>query len=207
MTLKIICKEIIDDTREAPSSEAKLSELFQIENGAWENIYRLPFVVTIESKLRSFQFKINHNIFFTNEKLLKVGIQRTSLCTFCEAETETLSHLFGDCKFVIPLWNELNDLLDHKFSLKDMIFGLYEYIGFRSYYIHSHAGIILKYYVHICRLNKIKPSVNNFKKRLAYNEFLERKIAKKNGKLGKHFRKWNELMENMEEFKVYDNFD
>ena len=202
--MKIVSRKFVDDIKESPTSETKFTEEFDIEARAWENIYRLPFVVTIESKLRSFQFKINHNIFFTNEKLLRVGIGETSMCTFCNTEIETMAHLFGECSYVEPLWDELSDLLDHEFSIKDRIFGLYEYVGFRSYNIHSHAGIILKYYVHICRLNKVNPTVKVFKKRIAYNEFLERKIAQKRGKLGKHFKKWNSLICNINEFRVTD---
>ena len=94
LTLRSVCKDIVDEVFKIPTSETKLTELFEIEDEAWENIYKLPFIVTIENKMRSFQFKVNRNIFFTNEKLKKIGIGKTDLCTFCEEEVETLKHIF-----------------------------------------------------------------------------------------------------------------
>ena len=54
----------------------------------WKNIYRLPYHATIESKLQSFQFKVNHNIYYTNEKLHMVKMSDTPLCAFCKKENE-----------------------------------------------------------------------------------------------------------------------
>ena len=40
-------------------------------------VYCIPFNATIYTKLRSFQFKINHSILYTNEKLHKVKLSDT----------------------------------------------------------------------------------------------------------------------------------
>ena len=43
-------------------------------------------------------------------------IQDDDLCTFCKIESETIEHLFHDCKFVKPIWKDivtwLNERLD-----------------------------------------------------------------------------------------------
>ena len=108
----------------------------------------------------------------------------------CKSEVETLQHLFIQCRYVAPLWVELEKVLSYKFSDAEKLLGVFKEIGLRSFDIHSHAGIILKYYVHICRLNEIKPDIHLLNKRIRYTEFLEKSIAKRKGKLGKHYKKW-----------------
>ena len=50
-------------------SENFFKSNFDIVNGNFEQIYCIPFNVTIYTKLSAFQFKINNNILCTNEKL------------------------------------------------------------------------------------------------------------------------------------------
>jgi len=38
----------------------------------WKKIYLLPFVVTIETKIKEFQYKLLNDIVFTNEKLFRL---------------------------------------------------------------------------------------------------------------------------------------
>ena len=58
MSSKQLYENILSKTTERPTSETKLSEMFEIEvsHDEWEMIYRLPYLATIETKLRSFQF-------------------------------------------------------------------------------------------------------------------------------------------------------
>ena len=156
----------------------------------WGNIYKLPFLVTIENKMRCFQFKINHNIYYTNEKLHKINLHEHDRCSFCETDVETLTHLFAECAYVKPLWEALEEILSYNFSFEEQIFGVYKEIGLRSFDIHSHCSFVLKYYIHVCRMNKFKPKVVTLGKRILYNEMLEKQIASKKKKLSKHYRKW-----------------
>ena len=38
-------------------------------------VYELPFKITIENKLRSFQFKLIHNVLPTNQRLWKMKVK------------------------------------------------------------------------------------------------------------------------------------
>ena len=180
------------------NSEQFYANQYDINDTDWEFIYKLPFCVTIESKMRPFQFKINHNIYFTNEKLFKMKMKSDQNCTFCKSEIEMLSHLFSQCKYVKPLWDFLNDKFSHNFSEKERIFGCYENIGQRSYDVKSHASILLKHYIHICRLSDNIPNLSILMKRIKYNETLEREIAKNSRKSRNHFRKWQHFLENVD---------
>ena len=94
MKSKGVYKKIIKEITIPPSSENFFKSNFDIANENFEQIYCIPFNATIYTKLRSFQFKINHNILYTNEKLHKVKISDTPLCTFCNSEIETLVHIY-----------------------------------------------------------------------------------------------------------------
>ena len=104
---KSIYTKLVKCIIETPSSESKLVENFQIDKNQLKKIYQLPFIVTIESKMRAFQFKINHLIYHTNEMLVQKNMIEDDTCTFCQENTESLTHLFIDCPFTKKLWIEL----------------------------------------------------------------------------------------------------
>ena len=51
-----------------------------------------------------FQFKINHNILYTREKLFKAKITDDDKCQLC-GKKQTLEHLFVECQQVDSFWN------------------------------------------------------------------------------------------------------
>ena len=59
----------------------------------WKDIYPFPFIVTIETKIREFQYKVLNNIVFTNEKMFKFKMTDSPLCSFCKREVESFEHL------------------------------------------------------------------------------------------------------------------
>ena len=175
-----------------------------MDEEVWENIYAIPFLATIESKLRSFQFKINHNIFFTNEKLHKYKMKETledgsqadilPECTFCKIEVETLEHLFIDCEHVNHLWTKLENILNYSFSRLEKLLGCYDKTHLRSFDILSHLTILLKYFIHTSRFKKIVPHFSIFTKKIINTESTELKIATRNGKIKQHLEKWGETI-------------
>ena len=46
-------------------------------------LYRCPFHTTKEVTLVIFQFKINHNIVYTKDKLMKAKMSTSNLCYLC----------------------------------------------------------------------------------------------------------------------------
>ncbi len=91
---KNISKSIIDTIKIQPTSEEFFRNTLNVSSIELKEYYGIPFRTTIYTKLRSFQFKVNHNIIFTNEKLHKIGYVSSNLCTFCNKHIETLTHLF-----------------------------------------------------------------------------------------------------------------
>ena len=62
-----------------PTAQKKFKEKFPQFPVDWKKIYSLPFTVTIETKIREFQYKVLNNIVFTNERLFSAEMfQRLS---------------------------------------------------------------------------------------------------------------------------------
>ena len=177
---------------ERPTSELALQRDYDITQDKWENIYKLPFLVTIDTKTRAFQFKINHNIYFTNKKLYELGINKeTPNCSFCNEHIETLGHLFVDCRYVKLIWNDLQTLFSEILTDEQKLFGLFEKIDNSSFDLLSHVTIITKQCIHVSRMASSKPSYRQVMRKISEVENIEYQIAVRNAKLDVHLRKWS----------------
>ena len=86
-----------------PTSEVRLIEAGFIDQTI-APLYALPFKVTKNIQLSLFQFKINHHILYTRDKLFKTKITDSDACHVCESE-QTLEHLFAECQHAHSFWN------------------------------------------------------------------------------------------------------
>ena len=69
-TTKIIYKLFIGGKFEPPTCKKLFSNQYNIfDEGTWRIIYFLPAHVTIDIKIRMFQYKILNNILFLNQRL------------------------------------------------------------------------------------------------------------------------------------------
>jgi len=67
----------------------------QINSAKWRMVYRNNYSCTLETKLRSFQLKLNHRAIVRNTQLNGFDlIIDSSTCGFCNLENETLMHCF-----------------------------------------------------------------------------------------------------------------
>ena len=77
--------------------------------------YLLPFSNNsrniTSTKLRWFQYRINHNILTTNKTAFKMKILHDPMCTFCNSDEETIRHLFWECPIVQNLYIQFHGLL------------------------------------------------------------------------------------------------
>ena len=65
-----------------PSSNIYLENLYNDCNIDWTAIYMLPRLVTYNTYLQSFQYKILNSVLFLNKKLHTFGIKPSPLCSF-----------------------------------------------------------------------------------------------------------------------------
>ena len=88
---------------QTPLAEAFLKEQ-KLNPGA---VYELPFKITIENKLRSFQFMLIHNIIPTNQRLWQMNIKTSPQCEKYNFPTETTIHKFYECPAVKLFWKDV----------------------------------------------------------------------------------------------------
>ena len=60
------------------------------------------FFCTIDSKLRSFYFKICHKAIALNDFLFKIKRKDSPNCSLCDKKEETMVHLFCECEKGYP---------------------------------------------------------------------------------------------------------
>ena len=74
--------------------------------------------MTPETKSRSFQVKFNFRAVVTNIVLHGLKITATDKCTFCDAEKETLLHLFRTCVKVASFWKNVSSWIESKLKYR-----------------------------------------------------------------------------------------
>ena len=60
LTSKKVYEALIAMKTKEPSAKVKFTKLFPDENLDWKTIYKIPFLTTIDTKTRTFRFKLLH---------------------------------------------------------------------------------------------------------------------------------------------------
>ena len=125
VTAKTARKMFVLKLFKPPNVERKLVE----QNISTKAVYELPFKVTMENKLRCFQYKVVHNVLPTNNNLYKVKLRTSPDCDRCSHPHENLVHLLYECpsiqifwQRVISWWNEKR-LENVTLSTSDILYG------------------------------------------------------------------------------------
>ena len=194
-------RRLVQDKASTPlqSQEKWLSEKDIVGNSTvnWRNAYYLPFLCTRETKLRVFQFKLLHRRIATNDFLCKIGIKQVDSCSFCGETTETLVHLFWNCKHTQAFWKKLLEWLSQKIvNLKDSIFSPFLCLGLVenvSNVLLHHLLLIARHYIYTCKLKNSMPKLQVYIQLLLTSMKIEKEIALENSTLNSYERKWNPL--------------
>ena len=78
-------------------------------NNFWDRLYAMNKELFYNNRLKWFQYQIVRGTLKTNRLVSKFVPTITEKCTFCELQTENISHLFYDC-------NITSQFLDHVFG-------------------------------------------------------------------------------------------
>ena len=87
----------IREKAKPPNIIQKLRSNFQFNSDNLKQIFKRPHSIVVESYVKVFQYKVIKSILYTNTKLYKIGFRTNDLCTFCDNQPETLTHLFYHC--------------------------------------------------------------------------------------------------------------
>ena len=81
------------------------------------NIYTLPLIVSLETKVRVFQFKLLNNIlrYILTKMLFRIRKINSLLCPFW-----TLIHLFCECQITNQLWDQIRFSFEDKFNFRPL---------------------------------------------------------------------------------------
>ena len=129
---RIIYRILLNTHTERPEkAELKWHQDLNINKDELSEFYILhKKVLSRDTLLRAFQYKISNRILATNRLLFKMNISPYELCTFCFTESESIQHLFWQCNISKNIWFQIFDELNiqEKFpsleiSEKTILFG------------------------------------------------------------------------------------
>ena len=83
-----------------------------------------------------------------------------------------------------------NEVVD--FALVDVLFGKFD--TDKDFIVINNILLLAKFYIYRCKLNNTKPSLEVFTAKLKATLNIEFLIAKRNGKLVQHYKKWESFI-------------
>ena len=130
----------------------------------WKSIYLLPRMVTVDTKLAVFQYKILSNIIFVNKMLFKLR-KVCPLPSFCKAEIlrrklQTVFSTVLDLPSISPqsaIFGFLHDALKHELLLNDIL------LIFKNYLYKARENKDLNFNILKDYLTKIRDLEANLK--------------------------------------------
>ena len=186
-------KIIVNYKFEPPSNETRI-----ISNGIdpseLSSIYKWPFTVTKNVKLAMFQFKINHNIIYTKDKLKKANLTSDDLCYLCRKERHTLEHMLLRCSHAVKFWKEFyswwSQITKENITLLDrtLLYGPVQ--PGKHQLVLSSALLIAKYFIYKCSLTEKLLLFELFKLQFYDHGMTERYLAIKNRSSSTFNEKW-----------------
>ena len=202
---KLTCKTIYNTLLNhqhfpPPTAEKRLTEYgFNFQER--QKIYSLPFRVTNEVKLSVFQYKIVHNILYTNKILHKMKKKQQPDCPYCHGIDQTPLHLFVECSIAKSFWNKFtnwyNATCGGNIALEqnEIIYGVLRYTS--SCLTLNHLIIIGKYFLYINGVHDEKrPQFKDFVTLVNEKIELEKYIAITTNKLLSFTKKWSNFLSN-----------
>lgn len=138
-----------------------------IEGIDWKKVWILSNKYLLTNKVKEVSYKIIHKCYpvKNNLKKLKHGIDLS--CSFCKDSTETMLHLFWNCRYSRFFWKDLitftNNNIKKEKNLKihigNVLFGFTNYKTSENneYYIINLLILMAKFHIHKCKFSNQKP--------------------------------------------------
>ena len=157
----------------------------------WERVHNTNIYCTIDTKLRSFYFKIFHKAIALNDFLCKIKRKDSPNCSLCDKKEETMVHLFCECEKVTPIWHDLLAIISQNVNHVINISNFEKLFGICNNKFISYLFLLLKYHIYSCKFGNHLPNTIAFKSFVKKQKQIEYHIAKKKNKLATHFKKWH----------------
>ena len=197
LTSRELYNSFIQKVVRAPTSQASIQRVLNVESLPWIRIYNLSRTVSIDSYSRIFQYKCLNNILYLNLSLHRMGLSDSPLCSYCHAENETIQHLFYDCISAKTLWSDIQNFFSPAFLIPplDLQSAIVGFLEVDQDLLIILNNILLMYKITLYRnRDKNTISVRHVVNNLIAREKIERYIVSDNAyKLAFHQNKWRIL--------------
>ena len=90
----------------AQKNPKHLCQDFNLTQDQLKKVFLLTHEVAFEPYLKPFQYKVLNSILFTNKKLCKIGYIQDDKCSLCKTDSESLFHIFFECRHTKQFWKE-----------------------------------------------------------------------------------------------------
>ena len=104
---KTMCNIFGKGIFKSPTAQESICRKLNTEITNWEEIYIFKRKITTYSYSRIYLYKILNNILHVNKSLSRMKVLDSPLCSLCNAEDETIIHLFSKCSVTINLWRNI----------------------------------------------------------------------------------------------------
>ena len=138
-----------------------INEIGEISEDEWKKFSKHLNNIK-EVKLRDFQFKINNRIFVTNTFLCKIKKKENNLCSYCNQEAESITHLLFHCETVAKFWKTLKIWLERKSNIKIRIVLKEIIFSSPAQALLSYIITIAKYYIYKSKFYLKNLSIKGF---------------------------------------------
>ena len=165
----------------------------------WNRIYENNHLATNETKLRSFQIRLNIRSIVTNVQRNGMGIVDNKHCVFCSEDPETIIHLFCKCKLVDDFWQDFSDWLSTKLCHDFYLENRHKLFRFEDcdgiFQLVNRLLLYARFLIYRCKYSKSLLNMAQYFSLLNSVKKSECKpiIAKKKNKLALRFGKRNQL--------------
>ena len=119
-----------------------------------KQIFKACFKSVTDHSIIWFQYKILYNILDTREYLFKLKIKDSSICSFCQSNPESISHIFTQCPYVKELWKNVSIWIEKKLQVGITLNDNVKILGYHVHNEHfwpvNFVLMISRYYIYIC---------------------------------------------------------
>ena len=175
---------LVREKAKLPNIIQKLQSNFHFNRDHLKQIFKLPHSIVVESYVKAFQYKVINSILYTNTKLYKIGFRTNDLCTFCDNQPESLTHLFYHCSRSKQFWIEFElywCLISNqriRLCLENVLFGILTENACPLLQLLNYFILIGKPYLWDCGSKQILPNIYGFRAEIIA-KYEEKKISNK----------------------------
>ena len=169
-----------------------------ISNFDWEYYYSIIFKCTIDTKMRSFQYRLLLRAIVTNKYLYFCKLSQTDKCYFCEVNTETIEHLFWHCSIVKNFWFKVFEKFKNVLNVSEILKDenvLLGYKGEENTLLINHLLIIIKQYIYATKCLEHTLHTDSVLHKIEYHIKMEKVIAMRTDKsIDLYYKKWRTIL-------------